>query len=60
MTLAGVMAILAGWLLIMPLRPEGPVPAPVPQRRRLIRYVLAFFGTWLVTAGMATVVQARF
>jgi hypothetical protein len=54
------MAILAGWLLIMPLRPEGPVPAPVPQRRRLIRYVLAFFGTWLVTAGMATVVQARF
>ena len=59
MTLVGVMAILVGWLMIIPLGGKDRVPSPATSRRWL-RYGLPFLGTWLVTAGMATVVQARF
>ena len=55
MNLAGELAILVGWLMIMPLGRK-----PVAPARRWLRYVLAIAGTWVLTAGMATVVQARF
>jgi len=58
-TLVGAMAILVGWLMIVPLGGKDRVPAPATSRRWL-RYLLPFLGTWLLTAGMATVVQARF
>ena len=48
MSLAGAMAILIGWLMITTKSP------------RRLRYVVAFIGAWILTAGMATVVQARF
>jgi hypothetical protein len=53
------MAILVGWLMIMPLGRRDRIVVPAISRRWL-RYVLAFIGTWVLTAGMATVVQARF
>ena len=59
MSLAGVLAILVGWLMIMPLQRKELSPVAV-ARGRWRRYVLAFIGTWMLTAGMATVVQARF
>ena len=59
MTWAGIMAILVGWLMIMPLGRRDRIVVPAISRRWL-RYVLAFIGTWVLTAGMATVVQARF
>ena len=58
MSLTGVLAILVGWLMIMPLQRRE--QAPVASRNRWRRYTVAFVGTWLLTAGMATVVQARF
>ena len=56
MALAGVVAILIGWMMIMPLQRKELAVA----RSRWRRYILAFVGTWLLTAGMATVVQARY
>jgi hypothetical protein len=38
---------------------KGTVPAAA-RSRRWPRYMLAFVGTWALTAGIATVVQARF
>jgi hypothetical protein len=55
MTLAGVVAILVGWLMIMPLQRRDNAAA---RSRRWPRYIVAFIGTWVLTAGMATVVNA--
>jgi hypothetical protein len=49
MIITGVLAILVGWLMIQSM-----------QSRRWVRITLAIVGTWLLAAGMTTVVQARF
>jgi hypothetical protein len=54
MVLVGALAILVGWLMILPSVRTAPAPS-----RRWLRYALAFLGTWFLTAGMAAVVQAR-
>jgi hypothetical protein len=59
MTLTGIMAILVGWLMILPLHHKNHATAPAHSRRWL-RYVLAVIGTSVLTAGMASVVQGGF
>lgn len=56
MVLAGGMAIVAGWMMIMPLQRQDK-PAGV---RRWRRYAIAVAGSSVLTAGMAAIVQARF
>jgi hypothetical protein len=48
MNLAGMMAILVGWMMI----------ANSTQRR--LRHLVTLAGTAILTLGMATIVQARF
>jgi hypothetical protein len=61
MSLTGILAILVGWLMITAMHRNEPAKSPAPAKsRRWVRYILAFIGTWVLTAGMATVVQARF
>lgn len=57
MTVAGALAILLGWLLIAPVQRRN--RAGRGRARRALRIALAVVGTWMVTAGMAAVVQAR-
>ena len=57
MSIAGMMAIVAGWLMIMPLHRTEPATA---HSSRWHRYALIFLGACMLTAGMATMVEARF
>ena len=59
MIMAGGLAILLGWLLILSMHRKAPVPAPT-HSRLWGRITLAMVGTWLLAAGMAAVVEARF
>ncbi|MGD0872535.1 MAG: hypothetical protein ABSB88_23565 [Bryobacteraceae bacterium] len=59
MIITGGLAILGGWLMILSMHRKAPAPAPA-QSRLWVRITLALVGTWLLAAGMATVVQARF
>jgi hypothetical protein len=57
MSWTGMAAIVVGLLMILPLQRQERSTGP---SWRWLRYILAFIGTWFVTAGMASVVQARF
>jgi hypothetical protein len=57
--MTGILAILVGWLMILSLRRQSPVPAPA-QSWRWVRIALAIVGIRLLTAGLAAEVQARF
>ena len=57
MSLLGAISILVGWLMIQSVQRKDGALA-LARSRHWLRYGLAFVGTWFVTAGMATVVQA--
>jgi len=57
MSVVGAMAILAGWLMIQSVQRKDGALA-LTASRRWLRCTMTLVGTWFVTAGMATVVQA--
>jgi hypothetical protein len=57
MSWTGITAIVVGLLMILPLQRQERSTLPSWP---WLRYLLACIGTWFVTAGMASVVQARF